>query len=147
AFGLYGIARERERSCQLQARHRVDRIDEDDASMIENPLELGGGFGRLTCCEVSQTADIDRIQAAEASDEADATKSEIVARGDLQRLDGGCRIVSGQREQSPKRRQIHELDRRILGKLTRQILREGSRSRKITCDRQRERRGIVHITA
>ena len=42
--------------------------------MIENPLELGGGFGGLTCCEVRQSANVDGVQAAEASDEADAPK-------------------------------------------------------------------------
>src|SRR5262245_2373037 len=42
AFRLYGIARKRERSSQLKTRHRVHRIDEDDASVIENPLEFGG---------------------------------------------------------------------------------------------------------
>ena len=55
--------------------------------MIENPLEFGGGFGGLTCCKVRQSANVDGIQTAEASDEADARKGEIVARGDLQRLD------------------------------------------------------------
>ena len=40
--------------------------------MIENPLELGGGFGGLTCGEVRQSANIDGIQTAETSDEADA---------------------------------------------------------------------------
>ena len=48
AFRLHGIARERERSRQLQARHGVHGIDEHDASVIENPLELADGFGGLT---------------------------------------------------------------------------------------------------
>ena len=60
--------------------------------MIENPLELGGGFGGLTRREVRQSANVDGIQAAEASDEADAPKREIVARGGLQRLNRRCRI-------------------------------------------------------
>ena len=34
---------------------RVHRIDEHDAAMIENPLELGGGFGGLTGGEVGQS--------------------------------------------------------------------------------------------
>ena len=42
---LHRVARERERSCQLKARQRVHRIDEDDAPMIDNPLELADGFG------------------------------------------------------------------------------------------------------
>ena len=85
-----------ERSRQLQARQRVHGIDEDDAAMIDNPLELGGSFGGLTGGEVRQSANVDRVQAAEASDEADATEGEIVARGDLQRLDRRCRITSVQ---------------------------------------------------
>ena len=60
--------------------------------MIENPLELGGGFGGLTGGEVRQSANVDGIQAAETSDEADAPKREIVARGGLQRLNRRCRI-------------------------------------------------------
>jgi len=79
AFRLHGIAREHESSRQLQARHRVHGIDEHDAAMIENPLELADGFGGLTCGEVRQSANIDGIQAAETSDEADTPKSEIVA--------------------------------------------------------------------
>ena len=50
--------------------------------MIDNPLELDGGFGGLMCCKVRQSANVDGIQAAEASDEADAPKREIVARGE-----------------------------------------------------------------
>jgi hypothetical protein len=82
-------------------------------------------------CEVRHSANVDGVQAAEASDEADATDSEIVARGDLQRLDGRCGIVSAQREQGPKRRQIHELHRRILLELAGEIFGEGSRLRQI----------------
>ena len=74
ALRLRRVARERERSRQLQARHRVHGIDEHDAAMIENPLELGGGFGGLTGGEVRQSANVDGIQAAEASDEADAAQ-------------------------------------------------------------------------
>src|SRR5437870_733778 len=44
AFRLHGVARERERSCQLQARHGVHGVGEHDTSVIENPLELGGGL-------------------------------------------------------------------------------------------------------
>ena len=51
--------------------------------MIENPLKFTDGFGGLTCREIRQAANIDGIQAAEVSDEADAPKREIVARGDL----------------------------------------------------------------
>jgi len=63
--------------------------------MIENPLELGGGCGRLTCREVRQSANIDGIQAAETSDEADTPKREIVARRGLERLNRRYRIRSG----------------------------------------------------
>jgi hypothetical protein len=52
-------------------------VDEQDASMIENPLELGGRFGGLTCCQVRHSANVDGIQAAEACGEADAPESEI----------------------------------------------------------------------
>ena len=43
--------------------------------MIENPLELGGGLGGLTCRKVRQSANVDGIQAAETSDEADAPQA------------------------------------------------------------------------
>ena len=45
----------------------------------------------------------------------------------------------------PQRRQIHELHRRILWELAREILGEGSRLRQITGEGERERRGIVHF--
>jgi hypothetical protein len=64
--------------------------------MIENPLKLGGSFGGVTGCEVRQSADVDGVQPAEASDEADASERDIVARSDLQRLDGRGRIASVQ---------------------------------------------------
>ena len=63
AFRLRVVARERERSRQLQARQGVHGIDEDDAAMIENPLELGDGFGGLTGGEVRQAANVDGVQA------------------------------------------------------------------------------------
>ena len=62
--------------------------------MIENPLEFGGGFYRVMRREVRQAANVNGIQAAEASGKADAPESEIVARADLQRLDRRCRIMS-----------------------------------------------------
>ena len=43
--------------------------------MVEDPLELAGGFGGLTGREVGQSANVDGVQAAEASDEADATRA------------------------------------------------------------------------
>jgi hypothetical protein len=61
AFRLHGFARECERSCQLQTRHGVHRIDEHDASMIENPLELGGGLCGLIRRKVGLTAHIDGL--------------------------------------------------------------------------------------
>ena len=61
--------------------------------MIENPLKLAGCIGGSTCCEVRHSANVDRVQAAEASDEADSAKGEIVALGGLQRLNRRCRIM------------------------------------------------------
>jgi hypothetical protein len=52
--------------------------------VIENPLELDGGSGGLMRREVRLAANVDGVQPAEASDEADAPKGEIVARGGLQ---------------------------------------------------------------
>ena len=75
AFRLHDVARERERSRQLQARHGVHGIDEHDASMIENPLELGGGLCGLMRRQVRLAANVDGIEAAEASDEADAAQA------------------------------------------------------------------------
>ena len=49
AFRLQGVAGERERSHELQPRHGVHRIDENDAAMAENPLEFAGAK-----CSVSQ---------------------------------------------------------------------------------------------
>src|SRR5262245_32618138 len=81
---LHRVARERERSGQLQARQRIHGIDEDDAAMIENPLELGGSLGGLTGCEVCEPANVDRIQSAEVCVEADAANGEVEARRWLQ---------------------------------------------------------------
>jgi hypothetical protein len=47
--------------------------------MIENSLELAGGFGGLTCREVRYSANVDGVQAAEAPDEADAAQGEVLA--------------------------------------------------------------------
>jgi len=79
AFRVQDVAGERTRSRELQARHGIQGVDENDASMIENPLEFAGGFGWLTCHEVRQAANVDRVQTAETSREADAAKCEIVA--------------------------------------------------------------------
>ena len=95
AFRLHDVAREHESSRQLQARQRVHGIDEDDAAMIENPLELGGGFDGLTGGEIGHSSHVDGIQATETSDDADTPKREILARGGLQRLNRRCRIRSG----------------------------------------------------
>ena len=101
--------------------------------MIENLLKLADGFGGLTGREVRLAANVDRVQAAEASDDADGPKGEVVARGGLQRLDRRCRIMSVQRKQGSKRRQIQGLNRRILRELALEVLAEGSRLRQITC--------------
>src|SRR4029079_10966227 len=86
AFRLHCVTRQYKRSCQLQARQRIDRIDEGDAPVIENPLELGDRFGGLLRNLVCQPANINRIQLAEESIEADAAERQIEARGTLQRL-------------------------------------------------------------
>src|SRR4029453_15457899 len=101
-FRLRDVAREYERSRQLQARHGVHGIDEHDASMIENSLKLAGGLGGLTCREVRDAANVDGVKAAEASDEADAAQGEVVARGGLQRLNRRRRILTVQCGQGPK---------------------------------------------
>ena len=54
---------------QRQARQGVHGIDEDDASVIENPLELGGGLRWLIRREECQPAVVDGVQATEAADE------------------------------------------------------------------------------
>ena len=63
-------------------------------AVVENPLELGGGFGGLAGREVRQSADVDGVQAAEAADKADGSRGEVVARGGLQRLHRRRRISS-----------------------------------------------------
>jgi hypothetical protein len=57
---------------------------------------------------------------------------EVVTRGDLQRLDGRCRIARVQCEQRPKRRQVHELNERILRELACEILGEVARLPQLT---------------
>src|SRR5262245_3421648 len=79
-----GVAGARQRFRQLQARHGIHGVDENDASMIENPLEFAGGVGRPTCREVRESAHVDRVQTTESSNEADAAKGKIVARRTLQ---------------------------------------------------------------
>lgn len=61
ALRLRGVAGEGARSRQLEARHRIHRIDQHDASMVENPLELGGSFGGLTGREIRLTANVDGV--------------------------------------------------------------------------------------
>jgi len=46
---------------QRQARQGVHGIDEDDASVIENPLELGGGLRWLIRREECQPAVVDGV--------------------------------------------------------------------------------------
>ena len=104
ASRLGGVARERERSRQLQPRQRVYGIDEHDASMVDNPLKLGGGLYRLLRRQIRQAANVDRIELAEVPIEADAARGEVEAGGRLQRLNRRCRITCVQCEQSPQRR-------------------------------------------
>ena len=61
ASRLHGVARERERSGQLQPRERVDGIHEHDASMVDNPLKLGGGRYRLRRRQIRQAANVDGV--------------------------------------------------------------------------------------
>ena len=79
ALRLDGIARERQRSRQLQPRERVYGIDEHDASMVDNPLELGGGLYRLLRRQIRQAANVDRIELSEVAIETDAALGEVEA--------------------------------------------------------------------
>ena len=63
AFRLHGVARERERPRQLQPRQRVYGIDEHDASMVDNPLKLGGGLYRLLRRQVRLATNVDGYKA------------------------------------------------------------------------------------
>ena len=83
ALRLHRVARERERACQLQARQRVHRIDEHDAAMIENPLELGGGLCGPIRRQVGFAANVDGIESAEIPTEANAAYREVEAGGGL----------------------------------------------------------------
>jgi hypothetical protein len=96
AFRLHGVAREHERSRLLQARHGVDGIDEHDAAMIENPLELGGGLYGLMRRKVGLAANVRGIERAEEPSEADAAEGQVEAGGDLQRLKRRARIMRAQ---------------------------------------------------
>ena len=79
ASGFDGVARKRERSCELQPRQRVYRIDEHDASMVDDPLELGGGLRGLLRCQIREAANVDRIELAEMRIESDPALGEIEA--------------------------------------------------------------------
>ena len=65
---------------QLQARQGVHGIDEDDASVIENPLKLGGGLRGLIRREECQPAVVDGVQATESGRwNREAPEGEIMA--------------------------------------------------------------------
>jgi DNA-binding transcriptional regulator YhcF (GntR family) len=61
--------------------------------MIENPLEFDGGLGGLMRRKVGEAANVDGVEAAKPSGEADASKGEIVTHSGLQRVNRGGRIV------------------------------------------------------
>lgn len=101
---LCSVAREHERTRQLQARHGIEGIDKDDAAVIDDPLKFSGRLRWLTRGKLGQSPHVDVIETAEASDEADAAEREIVARGGLQRLERGSWIAGVQGKQRLQRR-------------------------------------------
>ncbi len=58
-FGSDAVSRHPERSRQLQARHRVHRIDGAHPEVIDDLLEFRGGFRRSTRHQERQAAQVD----------------------------------------------------------------------------------------
>jgi hypothetical protein len=67
--------------------------------MIENPLELTGGLGGLTRSQVRLAPNVDGIESAKKTVEADAADGEIEAGSRLQGLNRSCRIGGVEREE------------------------------------------------
>src|SRR5688500_19389423 len=81
ALRLHSVARERERSCQLQARQRGHWIHQHDGRVVDNPLKLGGGRPGLVRGEIRLTANVDGIEPAEIRAEAEGTYGLTESRG------------------------------------------------------------------
>src|SRR5439155_447577 len=69
---------------------------ENDASVIENPLELGGGLCGLMRRKVRLATNVDLIECAEEPVEADAGQGEVEARRSLERLNRRRAIMNVQ---------------------------------------------------
>jgi hypothetical protein len=76
---LHRVASQHERSRRVEPHQRIHRIDEDDAAMPENPLELGSSFGVFPCRQIRQSANADRIERSETPIEGQAARGEIVS--------------------------------------------------------------------
>jgi hypothetical protein len=116
-------------------------------SIVENLRELGGGLGRLTRRKVRHAPDVDGIEGAEESVEADAADGKVEAGSGLQGLNRGCRIGGIEREMRSQSRQVNGRHRRVLGKALLEIVGKRSGSRHVARHGQRERGAITDVAA
>ena len=117
-FPLHGIG-----STDLEMRQRTDGLVHNDTAMVEDFLELGGGFPALARRQVSLAADINGIQGGPTVSTR-CRLSQFVRRSGAETLNGLGSVTSSDRSLCPKGRQIIELHHRIFGKPFIQIVAE-----------------------
>src|ERR1022692_3808157 len=110
---LAPISRQSERPAQLQARQCAYGIGENDARVVEDLLELRGGFGAPMRQQTGLAAQVHRIEVSEETRPA-TRYGELIRSCDLQQLDGVRRIAMAQRPKRPKSWQVVESDVCIL---------------------------------
>ena len=134
-----------EGSAQLQVRQRADRIADHDPAVIENLLELRGGFGALMCRQIGQATHIDRIERADERRSDARRHAQIIRRGGLQQFDAFAGSPSIQCEKRANRRQVNESDCRVLRESPFQIVGECLRAGRFSRESQGEGGAILHI--
>src|ERR1017187_10230011 len=109
-FRLCGIALQGVGASKLQMRQRTYGVADYDPAMVENFLELSGGFGALVRGQIGEATHINRIQATEKRIEVDCRYCQLIRNGDLQQFDRLGRLAVVYGEECAKRWQVIELD-------------------------------------
>ena len=95
-----------------QMRQRSRPAVPDDAAVVEDLLELGGGGTALSGCQIRLSANIRRIEAGNIGDERDLPELDG-RQGSLQGSQGGSRVLSVQRQLRLNRWQPKRLHLRV----------------------------------
>ena len=120
-----------------QMRQRSRPAVPDDAAMVENLLELGGGSGALSGRKIRLPAYVHVIEAGNIVDKRNLPQLDMGSS--LQGIEGVSRILSIQHRLCLNRRQPKRLHLRILWEAFSQVLSPGLGSRRIARHGKRKR--------